>query len=199
MTTTADTLEREPAAGEDLRVNKRELSHVLGVSLPTIDNLIDRYPDLPIAQRGSNGVPWEFDAAAVVAFLAEKRRHEAEQLQAKSEFLRQFTLPMDETAPEESRGAVSASQRKQIAEALRIERKLAMESGLLVPTSEIRQALTPAFANLGRFLETLPQQLGRRFNLPDEVVRAMREAIDDGRREFVRAAGSLLKRDADAA
>lgn len=196
--TPADVLDRGTGgggAGDDLRVNKRELARILGVSLPTMDALIDRYADLPIERRGSNGVEWQFDAAKVVAFIDGKKRAEAEQLQQRSEFLKQFTLPMDATAPEESLGAVSASQRKQIAEALRIERQLARESGLLVSTAEIRQKLAAPVAQFGRFLDNLPQQLGRRFNLPDEVVRAMRDMLDDQRRVFVRDLSAVLKQD----
>ncbi|HZL59173.1 MAG TPA: hypothetical protein VFC38_05690 [Stellaceae bacterium] len=46
-----------------ITVNKGELARILTCSLPTIEALINRYPDMPILQRGSNGVEWQFDAA----------------------------------------------------------------------------------------------------------------------------------------
>jgi phage terminase Nu1 subunit (DNA packaging protein) len=192
-----DDSERAPTA-ERLLVNKRELARVLKCSLPTVDNIIDRYPGFPIERRGSHGVEWEFDVDLVTAFLKRQRDAEAQQTVARDELLQQFTLPIDDTAPEGST-VLSPAQRKAQAEALRIERKLAMESGLLVPTSEIRQQLADPIAQLGRFLDTLPVQLGRRFNLPEEVVRAARDLIDDGRRSFVRGLGDLAKRGDDAA
>lgn len=92
--------------------------------------------------------------------------------------------------PEESRG-ISPAQRKALAEAMRIERQLALEAGLLIPTAEVRRIMVPLITALGRFLDALPSQMGRQFNLPDQVVREMRRAIDDRRRQFVASAPSF--------
>lgn len=44
--------------------NRRELAHVLGVSLMTVDDWIRR--GMPVQSRGSRGVAWSFDLQACV-------------------------------------------------------------------------------------------------------------------------------------
>lgn len=196
---TADviTLDR-PGAAERLTVNKRELARLLKCSLPTLDRLIDDNPDLPIERRGSNGVEWEFDPEAVVGFIADRREAEKQAGAARSELLRQFTLPFEQTEPEGARD-LSPSERKNLADALSKERKLAIEAGLLVTTASVRQGLGDAFKLLGRHLDGLPQQLGRRHHLPDAVVREMVAQIADARRQFVRELEALIVEEPDAA
>ena len=58
-------------------VNKKELARALGCALPTLDKLIDRYPDFPIERRGHEGVGYEFDPVKVDAFLTDQREAEA--------------------------------------------------------------------------------------------------------------------------
>ena len=54
-------------------VNKEELARALGCAQPTLDKLIDRYPDFPIERRRHEGVGYEFDPVKVDAFLTEQR------------------------------------------------------------------------------------------------------------------------------
>jgi phage terminase Nu1 subunit (DNA packaging protein) len=163
-------------------VNKDEMARLLGISKPTLTDLIAKYPDFPVAERGDKGRPYAFDAAAVLAW---KQRHvEAAQAVAaeKTEFLAQFEFPVEDEAPV----APSAAQRVQLAKALQIERKLAMESGHLVPSATIRQAIQIALTVLGKRLDNLPGILGREFNLPEPVQRAMARQLDDARQVMAR-------------
>jgi phage terminase Nu1 subunit (DNA packaging protein) len=180
---------------ERLLVNKRELARqVLKCSLPTVNDLIERYPDFPIEHRGSNGVEWQFDAAAVVAFLGGKREAESRDSAARAELFRQFTLPIDSVAGDEAKGLIP-SQRAALARARIAERKLAVESGFLLETSETRQVLQSAIARLARFLDGLPGEIGRQFNLPDEISAAMRSRIDERREQFVADLQAFLSQD----
>jgi len=49
-----------------LTANRRELAVLLGVSMPTIDSWVTR--GLPVVQRGSRGVAWQFDVADCFAW-----------------------------------------------------------------------------------------------------------------------------------
>jgi len=183
-------------------VNKRELAkRILKCSLPTLTDLIDRYEDFPIEQRGANGIEYMFDAELVVEFLRGKREEEtrltAEAAAERAEYFKQFSLPIDDIAPEEARG-LTPTQRQALAKARLIERKLALESSLLVSMAELRQDLTIPMQMLGKFLDTLPTQVGADLNLPEEAQRAMRSRIDEARRAFVREVERRMQsKDAD--
>lgn len=182
--------------GERLLVNKRELARqILNCSLPTLNDLIDRYPDFPVETRGSNGIEWQFDAHAVVEFLQGKREADQRDSAARAELFRQFTLPIDDVAGEEAK-SLAPSQRLALARTRIVENKLAREAGLLVPTSEVRQNLAPALTRLMRFVDGLPRAIGSRFNLPEEVVAAMRNQLDDQRRELVAELDRAFEADA---
>src|SRR5690242_3110714 len=100
-----------------LIVNKRELARrVLDCSLPTLNELIERYPDFPVERRGSNGVEWLFDADRVVDFLRAKREAEARASEERNALFAQFRLPIDEVAPEGA-DELSPAQRAALAKA----------------------------------------------------------------------------------
>lgn len=52
-----------------LEVNRREIARLLGVSMPTVSDWVDR--GLPVVNRGSRGIPWAFDVAACFAWRLE--------------------------------------------------------------------------------------------------------------------------------
>ena len=190
MTDIAETAER-------FRVNKRELARILRCSLPTVDAMIARYPDFPIEQVGTVGRQWLFDAAAVVEFLNRKREEEAAEEAKRGSFFEQFSLPIDNVAPDGSR-ELSPSQRAQLAQARIRERDLAIKAGLLVETSEVRQRLTQFLTKLGRMLDTLPDQVARTHNLPEATARAMRATIDEQRRRCVQELHNFFRAEAAA-
>lgn len=185
----------EAPNSHDLIVNKRELARqILKCSLPTLNDLIERYPDFPVELRGSNGVEWQFDAARVTKFLEDQREAEQRDSVARSELFKQFSLPIDEIAGDEAAG-MSPTQRAALARARMAERKLALESGFLLQAAETRQALQTTLARFGKFLDGLPAELGRQFGLPDDVTVAMRSRIDEQRRQIVRELQAFLTQD----
>jgi phage terminase Nu1 subunit (DNA packaging protein) len=168
----------------DATVNKDEMARLLGVSLPTFSDLMKDNPDLPIAQEGSRGIPYAFDPKAVLSWKAAKQDAAQRQIAERTEFLAQFEFP---AAPDEpSAQAQTPAQRLQTAKALKAERELQMEAGHLVHTAGVRQALQVALAVLGKRLDNLPSIVGREFNLPEPVQRAMRRQLDDARALMVR-------------
>lgn len=173
-------------APTELIVNKRELAfRVLECSLPTVDALLERYADFPVQRRGSNGIEWEFVAADVVEFLQRKRREDEAAGAQRSQLFEQFKLPIDELAGPDDATAITPNQRAALAQARLREHELALKAGLVVPTSEARQQYQVLLQQLGKFLDTLPQQLGRQHALPEMVVQSMRRSLDEQRRSFV--------------
>lgn len=179
-------------------VNKRELAKILRCSLPTVGALLDRYPDFPVERRGSNGVEWQFDPAAVTTFLQRRREDEtaaaAEQHRERAALLDQFRLPIDDLAPPAD-ATLTPQQRLATARARALEDKMAREAGLLVPTSQVRATLSTTLAQLNQFLAALPGTLGRQYNLPDPVVRDMRRRIEAQQRQLVAQLGALAPPD----
>jgi len=76
--------------------------------------------------------------------------------------------------------------RKSAAEATLLEAKVRLQTGHLVERADALAVWTGAVSRLAKSFETLPNNLAREFNWPPEAVRAMREALDDYRRTFVR-------------
>lgn len=183
-------------------VSKRELSKHLGCSKPTIDALIDRYPEFPIVARGSNGLAWRFDLAAVTAFLqarrAEEARTEAARNEQLAEQLAQLTLPGLGPEPEE-RG-YSPREKKTEIEAELLRDKLARDRGELVPAAEVSAALKAAFALLGSRLEVIVPQVAADHHLPPVVTAALVARFEVARADLVRTLQThlLSKAPADA-
>lgn len=172
-------------------VNKQELADALGVSLPTIGSMIRRYPDLPVVQRGDNGIAYQFDLVAVRDFIAEKKAAEARHKAGRSELLAQFALPIDDITPDADRD-LKPGERLALARARAAERELALKSGLLVPTTEVRTALNTAFTKLGADLRSFLRQVAREHAWPDAVLRRHEAELAETQARFVRDAAHYL-------
>ena len=179
-----------------LTVNKRELGKLLGISAPTLDARLDDEPDFPIVQRGGPGVPWEFRTDDVVAYerarLSARKAEDRARAEALAKIEPGMFAPEDE-GPESP--LQTPQQRLASARAAQAERKLAQEARLLVHTGEVKQALVDLFADLGRKLDRLPQDLVRKFNLPSDMSRHIKAELDDWRRKSVEDLEQALKSD----
>ena len=168
-----------------LLLNKRELASATGVSVVTITNYLDRYPDFPVVQAGTNGREWQFDVFAVRAFLeaeavkertADARRHEA---------IAQLGLALVPGA-EDKTVTLAPQERLAHLRALKAEDDLRIQRGFLVSVPELRQVQTAAIAKWNGAVHAAIRQASRDFNLPDAVGRALVERIAEAQRAFVR-------------
>jgi len=172
-------------AEERILVNKRDLAlKVLRCSLPTLDAWIARDASFPVVTRGGNGVEWQFDPQAVLAYIATAKEAEEKAGAERQVFFAQFALPIDEAAPPGS-SDLSPAQRLKIAKARQAEQQLARETGFLVETAKVRQALQTACAGMAKALQLLPRTICAEFNLPDEIERAVGRRIADSQRRMV--------------
>lgn len=173
------------------RVNKRELAALLSVSLPTIAAWIERYPEFPVLDRGTNGKEWAFDPIAVSDFIAAIQAAEAAAEAERKARIQQLGLPFTDPGD----GASADGQAYTLDDIKRIQAmdKLRQERGFLVDVSETRQALTAAVARWNRAQRAVVNQLARDFALPDAVARAMTDRFAEAQRQFVRD----LRQDAD--
>ena len=172
-------------------INLEQMAEALHISRPTMRELLKRYPDMPVVRRGSNGVPWQFDKAAVIDFVQAKRAEEAAAGAARDEYLAQIMLPMEGIVSAEEEG-LSPGDRLKAAQAMIKEDQLARERGFLVAKTDMRAALTEIWADLGRALQSMPTAIGRKHNLPDAVTRDMRNYVIGQQREIHRRLTALL-------
>ncbi len=183
------------APSEELGVvNKRELARYLKTSVVTIGNWIERYPDFPILQPGTNGRDYKFNLRAVVDFLTAQKEAEARSAAERDEALAQLVLPLILDQVEQPSSGSKLSTKDQI-EALKLasmRRQEAERLGQLVPVAEVSEALVAALATYSRMQRAAVRQAAADQNLPPSVVRALEQRFADAQRTFVREAGAYL-------
>jgi len=177
-----------------LLVNLAEMARALDVSLPTMRELLVRYSDFPVVQRGGTGAVWQFDPTAVIEFMTARREEDAAAEAARSEQLAQLSFGNVDLTPEGER-AFSAADRLKNANAMLKEDELRKQRGFLVQTSDMRQRLTAVWTPLTQALNALPSLIGRQHNLPEAVIRDMRRYMHDQQTQLRTRMRDLLGED----
>lgn len=117
-------------------LGKQEVSELFGVAESTVDHWIRR--GCPVIKRGSKGVSWEINTAAV------------------SDWLRQRDIE------QATGGAVSDEQelkrRKLAAETQKAELEMLKAKGELVPLRQLERALANTFAELKTNMRNIPRR-----------------------------------------
>lgn len=171
-------------------INKRQLAKLIGVSLPTVSALIERYSDqgFPVARRGTNGVEWQFDGAAVVEFLRDRQAEEAATRSARDELLAQLVLPLE--PPPAGATATVISVKDQL-DALKLRealRKEAETAGRLVDAAEVEARFGAVFSAMNREFHAFIRRLGTAHQWPDEVLRKIDTDLNEMQHRLVREA-----------
>ncbi len=190
------SLSSDAPAPAPVRVNKRELAQVLGVSVPTINAWLDRHEGFPIVQEGTNGREWQFDAIAVRAFLDDRRAEEEREEARRQAAIAQLGLPLDDVSGEVT-SALSGKERLQELRALKAEDDLRVQRGYLVSVPETRTMLGNAIGRWNRAIHAAILQAGRDMNLPATVIRALDDRLDETQRGLVRDLRMDLEPDAE--
>ena len=138
------------------RVNKAELAAWFEVSLPTIEAWIRK--GMPIAQRGSRGVPWVIDILEVAEWRFSGRA---------------------DTDGEIDPERLTPSDRKAWYEGEARRRDLQERDRELIPAIEVEQTVRTAFAAIGQSLRSIPDNLERRVGISPAVAEQIEEMLDE--------------------
>jgi phage terminase Nu1 subunit (DNA packaging protein) len=133
-----------------VRVNRRQLADILGISLPTVTSWTN--DGMPFTREGSKSAEWEFDTRECIEWFAAKK------LKLKERRPGRGKNPFDE-GEEEPETLEEAERRKMIANADKAEVQVAREAGLLVPISEVASVVAEENARVRARLLTLPNEL----------------------------------------
>lgn len=165
-------------------VNLKELATALQVSLPTMQRLIETYPELPILERGGLGKSWRFELEAAVQFFVDRRAEEEAADAAKNAALAQLILPLKRI----DKDGAEISLDDQL-KAVRLRKALQDEqvaAGFLVPTAEIRAALEKVFRQHGQIMKTMINRVCSTHNLPEPVRRALEREVNEARETLLK-------------
>ncbi|MHB9833837.1 hypothetical protein Q8F57_003260 [Paraburkholderia terrae] len=201
-------------SGTDGLIGKAALCEALGWSRPTLDRRLDRDASFPVSKRGTRAGGWEFDLAAVRAYLngdaprPAVRAAKVEQLsvpkstkgapiaddplQEEYSGAKYTVVPPAGVEPVVHTGEQTARQRRDAVQAEILEDKLRRDRGELVVAEQMRHVLTTMLAKLGQGMDRLPDQLVERLGLPEAAGDTIRMVIDDLRRQMVDETRGLL-------
>ena len=172
-------------------VSKIEMSRVLGISLPTLNQWIARHPAFPIVTRGTHGRAYEFEPEVVSAFVAELRQSSDRAAREREALLDQFALPIPALADDRPAG-LSARERLDLARARALSREEAVASGRLVDARHTARAVADVLGRLGAGQRAAVRQILRAHDAPDAAITAIEGAFTDLQRRAVAALGADL-------
>ncbi|WP_261533574.1 DUF1441 family protein [Burkholderia multivorans] len=209
------TPDRVTPVGTDGAIGKAALAEALGWTRPKLDRRIDSDESFPILRRGTRAGGWEFDLAAVKAYLAGEtgaavrattrgtaRASTAQSTGNPYPDVRYVVLPPAGVVPPAGvepvvhSGEQSARQRRDAVQAEILEDKLRRDRGELVQAEVMRQVLTKMLVHLGKGMDRLSDQVVEKLGLPEENAEIIRELTDDLRTTMVDELKVLLGPDA---
>lgn len=178
---------------------KAELAALLKWSRTRLDRRLDQDPQFPVKKRGTRAGGWEFDPAAVLAYLegAPAGAKPAKAGSAPADEKPAKALPYQGVpdAPGIShRGESTASQRLKNAQAARVEDSLRKDRRELIEAEEMRIVLGTMLARLGKGLDSLSDMITKRLGLPEESSDVMRSMVDELRQNMVGDLKTLLSK-----
>ena len=179
-----------------------DFSAIPGVpSQVTLRQLIKDNPDFP-AKPGTNGVAYEIDVAAAIAWLKarDERRIAAERTHADK--VRQLGLELlgEDAAANVDQAGLGPSERKALLEEEFFAIKVAEKRGELIRKADIEAAISDVLVRDAQRRATFMARLAKRVDLEREAIAAGEVLMDADRRAFASALERLTETtDADAA
>lgn len=162
-------------------IGKAELAKALGWSRPRLDRRLETDRHFPVANRS----PWQFDLAAVKAYLDPPAVPSIGQIIDRAQLADLVKPPAPAPPSARHRGEATARQRKDEADAQLKELKLQQQKDQLVSRAEVTAAVATMLTVLGKSLDGLPDAICRMLGLPDAANPVIREQVDDMRRAAV--------------
>jgi phage terminase Nu1 subunit (DNA packaging protein) len=133
-----------------VRVNRRQLADILGISMPTVTAWIGQ--GMPFTREGSKSAEWEFETREAIEWMAANKLS----LKDKRSNRAKPGGEEDDGGPETIE---EAERRKMIAQADKAEVQVAKEAGILVPISEVAGVVAEEHARVRARLLTIPNEL----------------------------------------
>ncbi|NUB12535.1 hypothetical protein GAY28_07310 [Azospirillum brasilense] len=187
-------------------LGKKELAEALGWNRPKLDRRLEADPNFPILARGTRAGGWQFDLAAVRAYLdgsEAPRRPAAAAAKPKRAYRTAAVadpvptvlppVPDQPSGPAKHQGEATAKQRKDTVQSAILEDKLALSRGQLVEAEEMRTVISTMLAHLASGLEGIPVLLIKRLNLSEDSLPELREIVDDLRAQMVQDLRKVLR------
>lgn len=186
-------------------LGKKELAEALGWNRPKLDRRLDADPNFPILARGTRAGGWQFDLAAVRAYLdgseaprrpaAAPKPKRANRTVAVADPVPTVLPPASDqpSGPAKHQGEATAKQRKDTVQSAILEDKLALSRGQLVEAEEMRTVISTMLAHLASGLEGIPVLLIKRLNLSEDDLPVLREIVDDLRAQMVQDLRKVLR------
>jgi hypothetical protein len=179
-----------------------EFAAIPGVpSEPTLRRLIKDNPDFP-ANPGTNGVAYEIDVAAGVAWLKEREAKRVQVERDHAEKVRQLGLELlgEGAAADVSQVGLSAEERRKLLEEEFYAIKVAEKRGELIRKADIEAAISDVLVADARRRSSFMTRLAKRVSLTRDQLAAAEELMDFDRRQFAAALKGLTETsDVDAA
>jgi terminase small subunit / prophage DNA-packing protein len=140
----------EAQGGQLVRVNRRQLADILGISLPTVTAWTNE--GMPFTREGSKSAEWEFETRECIEWFGANKL----KLRPRQPTRGKNPFDGDDSSPET---IDEAERRKMIANADKAEVQVAKEAGILVPISEVASVVAEENARVRARLLTLPNEL----------------------------------------
>lgn len=153
-------------------VGKKGLCEALGWSRMRLERRLESDPLFPVEKRGTQAGGWEFDVDHVLEYLGAALDDDDEEDDAPR------PARVQHAAEETARSRLNQAQ------AELAEDKLRMRRGELVEAEPLKMALSDAITRLGAGLNSLPETLTRRLNLPESAGPIIRQEVDQLRRQL---------------
>jgi hypothetical protein len=132
-----------------LVVNAAELETIVGVTWRHLKNMIDDDPEFPVIQRGDMGVPWQFDAAAVIDHMIAQAQAARSAREAQSGRVHRLAGMAAEAGrdpeavdrPETFEAPLTVSDLGKLVQVNRDFQRAKIEQGLLIPAERAEQGV----------------------------------------------------------
>ncbi|GBQ69693.1 phage DNA packing protein [Ameyamaea chiangmaiensis NBRC 103196] len=182
-------MDQVSAPATAMTVNKRELARLLRVSLPTLTSWLDKWPEFPVVERGTNGVNWQFSVDDVVTFLSDRQAEEQARKADRDEELMklQLTLDLGLKSEPESLPSSRVPVKEQI-DLMRLQEmkvRQAEKCRQLVKVDEFADLAGGAFAQIARESGIFVRRLCQELNCSDAQLRHAEIRFADMQRGIV--------------
>jgi len=200
-------------AQQPLIVDKLRLCQVLGWARTTLDKRLREDSNFPVLKAGAGKRdPWQFDANEVLAYVRSgalarsshptlfedesppdiKLMVSTEVLTAAAQATARTALPPPQVRAAERTpqravhgGEATAASRLKLAQALAAEDKIQTSRAELLQRHQVVGAVATLLAQIGKALDSLPEQILQVAGLEPRLADTIRDLIDDARRNAV--------------